>query len=75
MKKRSKRYKNLPKIISQEKKLDLNGIIENVKKTSTTKFDESIDITMKLNLKQSKGGDLSLRSVVKLPNGNGKKLM
>ena len=74
MKKRSKRYKNLPKIISQEKKLDLNGIIENVKKTSTTKFDESIDITMKLNLKQSKGGDLSLRSVVKLPNGNGKKL-
>ena len=74
MKKRSKRYKNLPKVISQEKKLDLNGIIENVKKTSTTKFDESIDITMKLNLKQSKGGDLSLRSVVKLPNGNGKKL-
>ena len=74
MKKRSKRYKNLPKIISQEKKLDLNGIIENVKKTSTTKFDESIDISMKLNLKQSKGGDLSLRSVVKLPNGNGKKL-
>ena len=74
MKKRSKRYKNLPKIISQEKKLDLNGIIENVKKTSTTKFDESIDITMKLNLKQSKGGDLSLRSLVKLPNGNGKKL-
>ena len=74
MKKRSKRYKNLQKIISPKKKLDLNEIIENVKKTSTTKFDESIDITMKLNLKQSKGGDLSLRSVVKLPNGNGKKL-
>ena len=74
MKKRSKRYKNLQKIISPEKKLDLNEIIENVKKTSTTKFDESIDISMKLNLKQSKGGDLSLRSVVKLPNGNGKKL-
>ena len=74
MKKRSKRYKNLSKTISQEKKLDLSGIIENVKKTSTTKFDESIDIAMKLNLKQSKGGDLSLRSVVKLPNGNGKKL-
>ena len=34
MKKRSKRYKNLPKIISQEKKLDLNGIIENVKKSN-----------------------------------------
>ena len=74
MKKRSKRYKNLQKIISPEKKLDLNDIIENVKKTSTTKFDESIDISMKLNLKQSKGGDLSLRSIVKLPNGNGKKV-
>ena len=74
MKKRSKRYKNLQKIISPEKKLDLNDIIESVKKTSTTKFDESIDISMKLNLKQSKGGDLSLRSIVKLPNGNGKKL-
>ncbi len=74
MKKRSKRYKNLQKIISPEKKLDLNEIIENVKKTSTTKFDESIDISMKLNLKQSKGGDLSLRSIVKLPNGNGKKV-
>ena len=73
MKKRSKRYKNLQKIISPEKKLDLNDIIESVKKTSTTKFDESIDISMKLNLKQSKGGDLSLRSIVKLPNGNGKK--
>ena len=60
MKKRSKRYKNLQKIISPEKKLDLNDIIESVKKTSTTKFDESIDISMKLNLKQSKGGDLSL---------------
>ena len=28
---------------------------------------------MKLNLKQTKGGDLSLRTVVKLPNGSGKK--
>ena len=27
----------------------------------------------KINLKQSKGGDLSLRTVVKLPNGSGKK--
>ena len=27
---------------------------------------------MKLNLKQSKGGDFSLRTVVKLPNGSGK---
>ena len=28
---------------------------------------------MKINLKQTKGGDFSLRTVVKLPNGSGKK--
>ena len=44
-----------------------------VKKNSTTKFDESIDVSLKINLKQTKGGDLSLRTIVKLPNGSGKK--
>ena len=44
-----------------------------VKKNSTVKFDESIDVSLKINLKQSKGGDFSLRTVVKLPNGSGKK--
>ena len=44
-----------------------------VKKNATTKFDESIDVSLRINLKQTKGGDLSLRTVVKLPNGTGKK--
>jgi large subunit ribosomal protein L1 len=44
-----------------------------VKKNSTTKFDESIDVSIRINLKQSKGGDLSLRTTVNLPNGSGKK--
>ena len=48
-------------------------ILELVKKNSTTKFDESIDVSLKINLKQSKGGDFSLRTVVNLPNGSGKK--
>ena len=30
-------------------------------------------MSLKINLKQSKGGDFSLRTVVKLPNGSGKK--
>ena len=29
---------------------------------------------MKINTKQSKGGDFSLRTITKLPNGNGKKI-
>ena len=73
MKKHSKRYKELLKSITKDKKPVLKEIIDLVKKNSTTKFDESIDVSLKINLKQSKGGDLSLRTVVKLPNGSGKK--
>ena len=74
MKKRSKRYKKLLKISSKDKKIDLKEIIDLVKKNSTTKFDESIDISIRINLKQSKGGDFNLRTVVKLPDGSGKKI-
>ena len=73
MKKKSKRYVSLVKSIDKNKKLELKEIIDLVKKNSTTKFDESIDVSLRINLKQSKGGDLSLRTVVKLPNGSGKK--
>ena len=73
MKKHSKRYKELLKSTNKEKKIELKEIIDLVKKNSTTKFDESIDVSLRINLKQSKGGDLSLRTVVKLPNGSGKK--
>jgi len=73
MKKHSKRYKTLLESIVKDKKIELKEIIDLVKKNSTTKFDESIDVSLRINLKQSKGGDLSLRTVVKLPNGSGKK--
>ena len=73
MKKRSKRYKKILKNEPKEKKFALKEIIELVKKNSTTKFDESIDVSLRINLKQSKGGDLSLRTIVNLPNGSGKK--
>ena len=73
MKKHSKRYKELLKSTIKDKKFELKEIIDLVKKNSTTKFDESIDVSLRINLKQSKGGDLSLRTVVKLPNGSGKK--
>ena len=73
MKKHSKRYKELLKLKIKDKKIELKEIIDLVKKNSTTKFDESIDVSLRINLKQSKGGDLSLRTIVKLPNGSGKK--
>tara|TARA_B100000700_G_C14946376_1_gene809390 strand:+ start:383 stop:1075 length:693 start_codon:yes stop_codon:yes gene_type:complete len=75
MNKRSKRYKEIlnSKNKDKVKAKDLKEIIELVKKNSTTKFEESIDVSMRINLKQSKGGDLNLRTIVKLPNGSGKK--
>tara|TARA_X000001036_G_scaffold390373_1_gene388008 strand:- start:770 stop:1456 length:687 start_codon:yes stop_codon:yes gene_type:complete len=73
MKKKSKRFKELLKSVVKDKKINVKEILELVKKNSTTKFDESIDISLNMNLKQSKGGDFSLRTIVKLPNGSGKK--
>ena len=73
MKKRSKRYRSLLKAETIGKKLSTKEILELVKNSSNLKFDESVDVSLKINLKQSKGGDFSLRTVVKLPNGSGKK--
>ncbi len=73
MKKRSKRYTDILKNKVKDKKISIKEALELVKKNVTTKFDESIDVSLKINLKQSKGGDFSLRTVVNLPNGSGKK--
>ena len=73
MKKKSKRYKEILKNAIKDKKITAKEALDLVKKNSTTKFDESIDVSLKINLKQSKGGDFSLRTVVNLPNGSGKK--
>ena len=73
MKKRSKRYKEILKTAVKGKKISAKEILDLVKKNSTTKFDESVDVSLRINLKQSKGGDLSLRTTINLPNGSGKK--
>ncbi len=73
MRKRSKRYKQLLKTAVKEKKLPIKEIFDQVKKNSNAKFDESVDVSLKINLKQSKGGDFNLRTVAKLPHGSGKK--
>ena len=73
MRKNSKRYKAIFKNSVKDKKVGAKEAMELVKKNSTTKFDESIDVSLKINLKQTKGGDFNLRTVVNLPNGSGKK--
>ena len=72
-KKESKRYKKLIDTFKVKKIASLEETIEKVKESSTAKFDESIDVSLNLNLKQKKE-EVSLRTVVKLPHGNGKKI-
>jgi len=69
----SKRFKKLLEISKEKKPLVIDDVISKVKKNCTTKFDESIDVSFLLNLKQKKE-KFNLRTVVNLPNGNGKKV-
>jgi len=73
MRRRSKRYKEILKLTPKDKKISTKEILDLIRKNSNARFDESIDVSLRINLKQSKGGDLSLRTVVNLPNGSGKK--
>ena len=72
-KKYSKRFKKLLEISKEKKSLMIEDVISKVKKNCTTKFDESIDVSFLLNLKQKKD-KFNLRTIVNLPNGNGKKV-
>ena len=69
----SKRFKKLP---ADSKKLDaatIENLIPLVKKNCTTKFDESIDLSLQINNKQKKN-EINLRTVINLPSGSGKKV-
>ena len=72
-KKASKRYKKLIDTFKERKVLTLEESIKKAKQSSTAKFDESIDVSLNLNLKQKKE-EVNLRTVVNLPHGNGKKI-
>ena len=71
--KASKRYKKLLDSSIERKNQSIEDAIKKVKLNCTTKFDESIDVSFKLNLKQKKE-EAALRTIVNLPNGNGKKI-
>ena len=72
-KKFSKRFKKLLETSKVKNPLKIEDVISKVKKNCTTKFDESIDVSFSLNLKQKKN-EFNLRTIVNLPNGNGKKM-
>ena len=69
----SKRFKKLPKKTSDLPSNSIEKILPDVKKNCTTKFDESVDLSFKINNKQKKG-EINIRTVVNLPGGSGKKI-
>ena len=69
----SKRYIKLKDISKKKEILNLEDAIKKVKENCTTKFEESIDASFRINLKTKKD-EVNLRTTVNLPNGNGKKI-
>ena len=69
----SKRFNKLPKDTLDLVPEVIDKIIPVIKKNCTTKFDESIDLSFQINNKQKKN-ELSLRTIVNLPGGTGKKI-
>ncbi len=70
---KSKRYKKLKENKIDSKAEIFEKILPEVKKNCTTKFNESIDLSLFINVKQKKG-DVNLRTVINLPEGTGKKV-
>ena len=71
--KSSKRYKKLLEGSKDKKIQTLEDAIKKIKNNCTAKFDESIDVSLNLNLKQKKE-EITLRTIINLPHGNGKKI-
>ena len=68
--------KRLKKIFDEndfEKKFNIDDAVELAINTATTKFDETIDICMNLNI-DPKNGEQNVRGTIKLPKGLGKKV-
>ena len=68
---KSKRYKKLPEATKDLKPENIGKILGSLKNNCTTKFDESIDLSFRINNKQKKS-EVNLRTVVNMPGGTGK---
>ena len=69
----SKRFKKLPEKTKELPSELIEKLLPEVKKNCTTKFDESVDISLQINNKQKKS-EINIRTVVNLPGGTGKKV-
>lgn len=67
----SKRFKNAQKGIDSSKKYVVEEAVKLVSKSALAKFDESIDVAVRLGV-DPKQGDQQVRGAIALPNGLGK---
>ena len=71
MKKNSKKYAASLQLIDKNRKYSVGEACELVKQTATANFDESIDVSFRLNI-DPRQADQQLRGTITLPHGNGK---
>ena len=69
----SKRYEESSKLIEANKKYPINEALEIIEKMPKAKFDETVELHVKLGV-DSKHADQQVRGTVVLPNGTGKTL-
>ena len=69
----SKRYKQLPEKSRDLQSETLDKLIPILKQNCTTKFNESLDLSLQINNKQKKN-EINIRTVVNLPGGSSKKI-
>jgi len=69
----SKRYKKLPEKTRDLQSEVVDKLISIVKQNCTTKFDESLDLSLQINNKQKKS-EINIRTVINLPGGSSKKV-
>lgn len=69
--KKSKRYASVASKVEKNKVYSVSEAVKLVKELSNTKFDETIEVAMNMNL-DTKKADQQLRGAIVLPNGTGK---
>lgn len=71
MAKKSKRYNEALSLVEKGKLYDITEAVELLKKTSTAKFDETVEVAFRLGV-DPKHADQQIRAAIVLPNGTGK---